>query len=63
MQSNIKSTLSLLINSSRPQGPTVRSEVMKTGRPFLTLKPIFVARDAFSPVSLHSPRDMVIVEL
>lgn len=54
MQSPIKSTLSLLISLARPQGPAVGSKVTRTGRPPLTLKPIFAVRDAFSPVSLPS---------
>lgn len=49
MQSTIKSTLSLLISLARPQGPVLGSEVMWTGRPPLTLKPIFAARDEFTP--------------
>lgn len=59
MQSTIKSTLSLLISLARPQGPVLGSKVTRTGRPPLTLKPIFAARDAFSPVSLPSFGDGV----
>lgn len=63
MQSTIKSTLSLLISLARPQGSALGSEVMRTGRPPLTLKPVFAVGDIFSPVSLNPSGDGPNVEM
>lgn len=47
---------------SRPRGPALGSEVTRTGRPLLTLKPIFVDEDAFPLVFSSRCRWRVSVE-